>query len=456
MFSSGTPGPPASSTSEGGSKDLKVSPLSLRKSRPATKITYKQHPKLTPRPLTKRNRAGPQTMQSLLKSPGNKTLSPDSDKTGSATNENGMLSLSEGKPTGYRSPMIKPSGVHTMRTPQAKNVLSSPQNSSPDKFSARKDGLVFRSTPLTATKADGRRTNASPITENKSSSKNQDEEGHKSTMATNLENPPHPLPKEKEASVSELNDQGSDEACLKDKIPALSRDGYTMSLDIESIKSTSDLKNVSLTIYRTNYGRIEWLSPVDVTGLNLDEIVVIDRKVVVYPDESAKPEIGKDLNSPARVTLQNQYNRKSGRPYKDIENMKKTLANQGAKFVYYNPDRNGGEVQFTVDHFSGYGLDDEFDDLDAASFEIIDHEEVYCYYENLEPLAPRCHQQKEKKKAFLLLCKCFFGFILYRLLYSSFGLAFDSDLGGFRRRRSYDGFRERVTETLCSLGCRSK
>ena len=351
-----------------------MSPLSLRKSRPATKITYKQHPKLTPRPLTKRNRAGPQTMQSLLKSPGNKTASPDSSKPSNPANENGMLQLSEEKATGYRSPMIKPSGIHTLRTPPAKNVLNSPQNLSPDKLSARKDGFVFRSTPLTATKADDRRTNVSPIAEDRNFSRKQDEERYKPTSEANLESPPPP--KEKEANVSEPNEKGSGETCLKGKIPVLSRDGYTMSLDVESIKSVSDLEDVSLTIYRTKYGRIEWLKPVDVTGLNLDEIVVIDRKAVVYPDESVKPGIGQGLNSPARVTLQNQYNRKNGRPYKDIENMKQTLASQGAKFVYYKPDQNGGEVQFTVDHFSGYGLDDEFDDLDAASFEIIDHEEV--------------------------------------------------------------------------------
>lgn len=42
-------------------------------------------------------------------------------------------------------------------------------------------------------------------------------------------------------------------------------------------RNPSDLQHVSLVIEREGYGKLEWLQPVDVTGLDLQDIVSIER-----------------------------------------------------------------------------------------------------------------------------------------------------------------------------------
>lgn len=56
-------------------------------------------------------------------------------------------------------------------------------------------------------------------------------------------------------------------------------------------------------IGRENFGKLVFKGPLNITGLNLDEIVLIEhQKVVLYPNDS-KPAIGQGLNRGAEVTL---------------------------------------------------------------------------------------------------------------------------------------------------------
>jgi nuclear pore complex protein Nup98-Nup96 len=61
-----------------------------------------------------------------------------------------------------------------------------------------------------------------------------------------------------------------------------------------------------LTIGRLGYGSVFWKGPIELREqLNLDEIVHFrNKEVVVYPDDSTKPEIGCGLNKQAEVSLE--------------------------------------------------------------------------------------------------------------------------------------------------------
>lgn len=81
--------------------------------------------------------------------------------------------------------------------------------------------------------------------------------------------------------------------------------------------------------------------------------------VQAYPDESQRPEMGEGLNKRAEVTLHKVYrmDKESGKPTADKERidkfvgkLKKLAADQGSRFISYNPD--GGVWRFEVEHFS--------------------------------------------------------------------------------------------------------
>ncbi|KAK5173971.1 uncharacterized protein LTR77_001050 [Saxophila tyrrhenica] len=146
-----------------------------------------------------------------------------------------------------------------------------------------------------------------------------------------------------------------------------------------------DLKNMSrqqlenignFVVGRDGIGRIEF-GAVDLTNTQLDTICgdivkLTPRSATVYEDDANKPSMGKALNVPSTIHLEQSWprsnggqkalNAKSGRAYdKHIARLKRV---NGTHFVNYNPDT--GIWTFTVDHFTTYGLDDddesEFDD----------------------------------------------------------------------------------------------
>mmetsp|Transcript_6149 Transcript_6149/g.8673 ORF Transcript_6149/g.8673 Transcript_6149/m.8673 type:complete len:930 (-) Transcript_6149:35-2824(-) len=153
--------------------------------------------------------------------------------------------------------------------------------------------------------------------------------------------------------------------------PILTKKDYSTSPPMEQIQTfsheqLSSVKNFS--IIHTNYGKIEWLEPVDLRNQNLDSAVVIDRNTVAVYDEMAeedKPPIGQYLNKQAKVTLNVPL-----RPGAKFEDQKKKLENwanrRGVQFIDYNAY---GEYSFRTEHFSRYEID-----MDDEESEVLEAE----------------------------------------------------------------------------------
>lgn len=130
-----------------------------------------------------------------------------------------------------------------------------------------------------------------------------------------------------------------------------------------------------LTVGRLGYGSVFWRGPFEVRNLNLDEIVHFrNKEIVVYPDESTKPEIGTELNRLAEVSLERVWPvGKDKQIIKDPdelvrlgfrEKLERLCLKMGAEFKDYQPST--GTWQFTVPHFSKYGFDEEDDDRNVV------------------------------------------------------------------------------------------
>ncbi|KAK2491928.1 hypothetical protein MC885_008156, partial [Smutsia gigantea] len=122
------------------------------------------------------------------------------------------------------------------------------------------------------------------------------------------------------------------------------------------------------TIGRKGYGSIYFQGDVNLTNLNLDDIVHIRRKeVIVYIDDDQKPPVGEGLNRMAEVTLDGVWPTdktsrcliKSPDRLADINyegRLEAVSRKQGAQFKEYRPET--GSWVFKVSHFSKYGLQD--------------------------------------------------------------------------------------------------
>ncbi|XP_077448682.1 nuclear pore complex protein Nup98-Nup96 isoform X1 [Stigmatopora argus] len=131
----------------------------------------------------------------------------------------------------------------------------------------------------------------------------------------------------------------------------------------------------NFTIGRKGYGSIFFPGSVNVTGLDLDEIVHFRRKeVIVYPDDKKKPSEGEGLNRRAEVTLDGVWPNdktsctqiRSPERLTDMNyegRLEKAARKQGARFLEYRPET--GSWVFEVSHFSKYGLKDSDEDEDV-------------------------------------------------------------------------------------------
>ncbi|CAG8448364.1 4977_t:CDS:10 [Diversispora eburnea] len=185
--------------------------------------------------------------------------------------------------------------------------------------------------------------------------------------------------------------------------------GYYSSPRIKDLKEIDQesLKSVNgFMAGRYNYGKIEYPDSVDLSGINLDDLLgkIIrfdDQKCTVYGTEYQKPPPGQGLNKSAVITLDHCWalDKSDRRPIKDhedpryrqrIERLKKL---DGTKYITFIPET--GSWVFEVEHFTTYGLilddpEDQFEERELKNFESIP--------EMKPSIQPSIQSQKGKEK----------------------------------------------------------
>jgi len=160
-------------------------------------------------------------------------------------------------------------------------------------------------------------------------------------------------------------------------LPKLTRDYYYMKPSISELKSLFNDNGQCLvkqfTVGHEKYGSVTFYGQINIAGLDLDQIIEIDRhEVTVYPDDNNKPPVGEGLNIPARITLLGVYptDRTTREEIRDTERIKAMnygdyLREVTKKFdgEYVNYGVTDGSWTFMVKHFTRYGLDGSEDDF---------------------------------------------------------------------------------------------
>lgn len=160
---------------------------------------------------------------------------------------------------------------------------------------------------------------------------------------------------------------------------------YWMSPPKEEILAMNRVqrqKVENFAVGRENVGSVSFKVPVDLSNIDLDElfgnIVILEpRSATVYPVAAKKPPVGKGLNVPATISLEQSWPRardkrtpvqdKSGnRIAKHIERLKRI---ENTTFEDY--DAEHGIWTFSVEHFTTYGLDDDDDEEDETTAEVV-------------------------------------------------------------------------------------
>ncbi|GKT44084.1 nucleoporin NUP145 [Colletotrichum spaethianum] len=148
---------------------------------------------------------------------------------------------------------------------------------------------------------------------------------------------------------------------------------YWMSPTKEVLASMNRVQRqqvTGFTVGRDNVGSVQFKVPVDLTNIDLDEIfggiVILEtRSATVYPIAAKKPPVGKGLNVPATISLEQSWPRgRDKRPSNDAKRFHKHIERlkriENTTFESYDPET--GVWKFSVEHFTTYGLDYDEDE----------------------------------------------------------------------------------------------
>lgn len=127
------------------------------------------------------------------------------------------------------------------------------------------------------------------------------------------------------------------------------------------------------TVGRENVGYITFKVPVDISGIEIEElcgtiIQLEPRSATVYPVQAKKPPVGKGLNVPARISLEQSWPRggRDKRVTSDPKRFNKHIdrLKRIPDTTFDSYDKETGVWTFSVEHFTTYGLDDSDDESD--------------------------------------------------------------------------------------------
>lgn len=159
------------------------------------------------------------------------------------------------------------------------------------------------------------------------------------------------IPKETDKREEVAEDEPMKKPASSELIPKLNRKNYavTPSLATLSAMDENELEAVHDFTIENEHGKIIFEGMTNVKGLDLDEIVAIEKKqVFVYPEGSAVPPIGNGLNRPATIHLYRCF--PTNKPKEDVQKkLEKVARKQGAVHVDY--DEEQGTWIFRVNHF---------------------------------------------------------------------------------------------------------
>ncbi|KAL7549274.1 hypothetical protein ACHAWF_012551 [Thalassiosira exigua] len=161
-------------------------------------------------------------------------------------------------------------------------------------------------------------------------------------------------------------------------LPRLTKPGYNVCPSISELESMSEADLAAVTgfkVERPGYGSVAWDGAVDVRGVDIDSVVVIERKNVSVYDEAeengTKPQRGSKLNRPAVITMLGIYPKDGAESPPEAKaklrrKIEKSTKKMGAELLSF--EEENGVWKFRVGHFSRYGLDD--DDSDGSDDDI--------------------------------------------------------------------------------------
>ncbi|RDA93721.1 hypothetical protein CP533_0267 [Ophiocordyceps camponoti-saundersi (nom. inval.)] len=129
----------------------------------------------------------------------------------------------------------------------------------------------------------------------------------------------------------------------------------------------------NFTVGREYVGSITFKVPVDISGIDVDDfcgtIVVLEpRSATVYPNQAKKPPVGRGLNVPATIMLEQSWPRggREKRGPNDAKRINRHIERlrQIPDTTFESYDEETGTWVFTVEHFTTYGLNDSDYDSD--------------------------------------------------------------------------------------------
>jgi len=104
----------------------------------------------------------------------------------------------------------------------------------------------------------------------------------------------------------------------------------------------SDLESIEGLEISNHFGKIKFKSKIDLTYLNLSEIVKIDLFTIELYPETEMPKPGEGLNKPAVITINQMFDQRD-----NLKDLIQSVKEKGGKFIGY--DEYKGKFKFEVD-----------------------------------------------------------------------------------------------------------